>query len=309
MHCFYFNDECLPQHDNPTQFSQWFQNTLLVYNKLVTNKDPNLKIDPAILCGTLPSNITLGQDYTLQHIIDAIPNKDLRTLAYAYFTKKHPPLESHIDTHSYEEGVFENNYSIVIDNTPYEELMHLPFMSFHQGFLFTVPVHIDLCMDYLQLDAAQADSIRVDNLHATNQENIQYITDKIQTLNTANASLFEQLEMLLNDPIYHKSFKKSFDQLSKQEQESILRKFKDAVDQDTIDNPDNNTIKDVTRSSNKAKCTVLELRIYSPVALRLYFNKTNGKIYLGTTENKSNSNQSTDIQKAETIIYKLLLTN
>jgi len=71
--------------------------------------------------------------------------------------------------------------------------------------------------------------------------------------------------------------------------------------------PDTHIIKDVT--PEKSRCNVYELRVYTPTALRVYFNESHGKVYMASIEKKSNPNQTKDIQKAHNLLNKLILTN
>lgn len=103
-----------------------------------------------------------------------------------------------------------------------------------------------------------------------------------------------------------KNFEKSFDNLHHNAQASIIEEFKKARKRNlkTPYFPDTKIIKDVTKESHK--CKVLELRVYSPVALRVYFNETNGITNIADVEQKSNPNQDDDINQAYKILKSIL---
>lgn len=305
MHKFYLTSECTPIAANLKVYTQHFENTLLAYDSLVSN--PKLQVESGVVTEKLPHELQVGSDFSLGDVINSISDKKVKALAYSYFIKF--PIESHVEgwEEQYEE-VEANAYCITIAGNRFDVFL-LAFVALDKGFGFTVPVHDDLKKDMLTfVSSGTAPNLELYHLYGNLIANTTTVKTRIQDLNAKSFSIFEQLMALLNDPIYdERHFKKAFEALSLDIKESILRKFKDAVNQNTIDHPDSNTVKDVTPSKNK--CTVLELRVYTPVGVRLYFNKTGGTIYLGSIEHKSNSDQNKDIKDAHTILYNLILEN
>ncbi|WP_276345608.1 hypothetical protein [Daejeonella sp. JGW-45] len=112
---------------------------------------------------------------------------------------------------------------------------------------------------------------------------------------------FEKLILFIGEAITTKNFEKTYQSLAKDVQNSIYEEFNKAANRHLATRfyPDTKIIKDVSISN---KCTVLELRVYHPVALRVYFNEINGLVYLASIEQKSNPNQNEDIQKAEKLL-------
>ena len=53
----------------------------------------------------------------------------------------------------------------------------------------------------------------------------------------------------------------------------------------------------------------MELRVYTPVDLRVYFNENHPSIYLVKIEKKSSPNQSTTIKNAGRALKRLILTS
>jgi hypothetical protein len=115
-------------------------------------------------------------------------------------------------------------------------------------------------------------------------------------------SNFEKMTTKFSNTRHSNKFKKDFDKLSNVVQEAILSKIDDAIAQNCIKQPDGIIIKEVSISN---KCKILELRVFSPVALRMYFNFKNNIIFLASIEQKSNPNQNEDIKNAEKLLIHL----
>jgi putative component of toxin-antitoxin plasmid stabilization module len=107
---------------------------------------------------------------------------------------------------------------------------------------------------------------------------------------------FEQLTAFLGNSVI-----KSYASLSPDAQESIKDEFEKAANRNLATRfyPDTKIVKDVSVSK---KCTVYELRVYQPVALRVYFNEIGDTVYLASIEQKSNPDQNEDIKKAEKLL-------
>ncbi|MBK9459242.1 MAG: hypothetical protein IPN94_07350 [Sphingobacteriales bacterium] len=117
---------------------------------------------------------------------------------------------------------------------------------------------------------------------------------------------FDKLLNMVGLHKYTPNFKKDFDSLSKDAQRSIIEGFEKAKNRHLLTPfyPDTKVIKDV--SLDKSICKVWELRIYTPIALRVYFNETQKIVYLASIEQKSNPNQNEDITKAQNLLKNLL---
>lgn len=119
-------------------------------------------------------------------------------------------------------------------------------------------------------------------------------------------SNFEKLKIELVDCSFSNSFENEFNRLKKDVQISIVEEFNKARIRGkfTPYYPDTKIIKDV--SPTDAKCSVMELRVYTPVALRVYFCEKGGVVYLASIEQKSNPNQNLDINSAHKILKTML---
>lgn len=108
----------------------------------------------------------------------------------------------------------------------------------------------------------------------------------------------EKLKITIPNYNFSSSFEKEFTSLNDDVQISIINEFIKAKERNlaTPFSPDTKIVKDVTQSNFNYK--IMELRVYTPVAIRVYFNELNGLVNLISIEQKSNPNQSDDIKDA-----------
>lgn len=121
------------------------------------------------------------------------------------------------------------------------------------------------------------------------------------------SSNLDKLKLVIQNYNSNPSFEKDFNNLSNNIQESIIEQFDKAKGRGFVTPffPDTKIIKDV--SPNNYKCKVLELRVYSPTALRVYFNESNGEVYIASIEQKNNPNQNDDINAAHRILQNIII--
>ncbi|MES2837018.1 MAG: hypothetical protein V4667_05810 [Bacteroidota bacterium] len=122
----------------------------------------------------------------------------------------------------------------------------------------------------------------------------------------AGSSTYEKLKVTLEKAFISSEFEKEFNTLTPQEQVSIIEDFEKAKARNlkTKYYPDTKIVKDVT--PNKYECSVYELRVYLPTALRVYFTEHNNNVYVGKIGYKNENDQTADIKKAHDIINKLI---
>ena len=304
MHKFYFND-CLPASSNQHTFIQCFSETLIEFGKL-TEKD--LAIEKAIITEKLPSQLLFGNTYTLQDSINNITDRALKRLAFTYFIKY--PIDIYFQlADDVIDRLLGNNYSLTIDKYLYNAL-NVAMVAEKGGFLFTVALNGDLKRDSFELVAQKDGSIlMIDNLHGTSA-NTTVIQNKIESLNAVNLSNIERLKRILGNCTLSKQFEKDFPKLASDEQESIIEHFIRAKNRHGVTpfyaDGGHGIIRDVT--PDKPKCNVYELRVFSPSALRVFFNETGNNIFLSHIFFKGDANQSESIKKAHVILRKLILT-
>jgi hypothetical protein len=114
---------------------------------------------------------------------------------------------------------------------------------------------------------------------------------------------FENLINILGNVSLSHNFRRDFESLDWPQQQSIIDSFQYSVSNNMISNPDSTNVYVTTGTK---RITILELRIYYPQAIRVYFNLTDGIIYLASIGFKSGSDQNGDIMNAEKLILALL---
>jgi putative component of toxin-antitoxin plasmid stabilization module len=307
MHTFYFNHECLPVCEDRVRFREAFEATLTAYDELAREAEAN--VFQGIITETLPSHLNLGGDFTLGDVIKEIPNGALRGLAYRYFTRY--PIEDHLGaTHQTmvsESELDEAGSFIWLCETEARRCFYLVLAGFHKGFAFSPSMEACLAIHLLELNDG-AKSVEIPNLYGE-ESNLQAIREEINRRNQTFRTLFDQLLTVLGKCVLAPKFRKEFEQLRDSEKQSIIDMVERAKDRNLASPlfPDTKIIKDV--SQQDGKCKVYELRVYTPTALRVYFLEKEGRVYLVSIKMKSNPNQTKDIQQAERLIHKLLLTD
>jgi len=115
----------------------------------------------------------------------------------------------------------------------------------------------------------------------------------------------EKLQITLGNCILSKNFIKNFLNLSTPVQTSVVEDFIKAKDRGlaTPFFPDTKIVANVTNSAFKAK--VMELRVYSPVAVRVYFREEADVVKVADICLKSNANQNQDIENSYKILNNL----
>lgn len=314
MQKFYFN-ECLPAIADKNIFKGLFYSTLITFDGLVKK---NSGIEKAVVTEKLPSSITIANVGTLYEIIDEIENKDLRNIAFSYFNRY--PIEAHFDLDEHEANeILEKGYTLLIGDKEHDAI-NLAIVGYNKGFLFTTGTHEDVKKNILTPTAKNGTSkIDIFNLYGQQsvpekphnlQVNTLFIENEIIEAELSTQSLFNQLLGMLGDCVYSNSFERDFFKLREIEQQSIIDEFKKAKERNfaTPFYPDTKIIKDVTPDHNP-KCNVLELRIYTPTAIRVYFSETKGKVFVAKIGYKANPDQNADIKNAHLNLYKMIITS
>ena len=137
---------------------------------------------------------------------------------------------------------------------------------------------------------------------------LKQITDNGSYENWSYHSLsnIDKLKNELVSSSFSNSFENAFNSLDPNIQKSIIDEFNKARRRGSFTPyyPDTKIISDVTPSNGK--CSVMELRVYTPIALRVYFCEKNSLVLVASVEQKSNPNQSNDIKFAHGILKGML---
>ena len=297
MNLFYFND-CIPQHDNIASFTELLHFTVTEYNELLKAEI----VERGIVTHIQASDCYYGNSFSLQQVIDGIPDKTMRDLAYSFFGR-FPIGLPHFDDN--DETLIVNSYKSQVNEEDFNAI-NLAIVAKNNGFLFTVPVNSKLRVDEISILENDTE-LKIPNLYG-DRINTERINEIIKLRNRDKLETFERLIDFLGAK-YSKQFKKEFEDLSQSSQILIIEHFEEAKSRN-MPNPfgtDGALIKDVTPS--KPKCDVFELRVFKERALRVYFNVSEKGMFISNIGFKNNNQQDQDIKQAHTILYKLILTS
>ncbi|MBI3233255.1 MAG: hypothetical protein HYZ42_04325 [Bacteroidetes bacterium] len=197
-----------------------------------------------------------------------------------------------------------------INNTPYNAINHV-ILNANDGVLFTLALHDHLKLNTLKVDCEKDKySINVNNLFGE-KTNTEFVCDLIKKSIVSKRNNFEKLLALIGENIHSKRFLKGFESASEPVQEAIITHFQNAIDRNGASRfyADGILIKNVT-PAKETKIQVFELRLFDPVAYRVYFYETSNKVYLGLIEKKPQAKvQDNHIENAKAIIKELVQVN
>ncbi len=300
MYHFCFND-CIPNSASEHYLSQSLEQTLNEYSNV--KKTYPTAVD-GIITSISISNFKLNQkDCTLADCVALMSNKDLRTFAYRVFSKY--PIEKYYAEIN-EDDLLAMDYSITVSGITHSAINPV-IVSGNNGILFTLGLHDDLRKDILTLTSNSTAAVDVNNLFGL-KINTNYIKFFIKNELAAKLGNFDKLLELLGTNTYSSRFASGFEDASLQTQISILKHIQDAIDRKGHSKlfADGDLIKDVT--PEKFDFQVFELRLFSPVAYRVYFYETSDKIYLALIEKKpAPKKQSIHITAAASTIKQMIL--
>lgn len=299
MFVFCFNDR-IPQGYSDEIADICLINSLREYHKL-TQQFP--KEVNGIITSNTPTFVEVNQNSSLHDCICRIADHELKRYAYSVFLKF--PVESHYVIHD-EAELIDNKFFINIGGIKYNALY--PFMaSQNQGILFSLAVHDDICKNQLSIFKNDNKETDIDNLYGS-KTNTEYITSVVQQSLYDKADNIDKLLMIIGENKISERFLKNFEHFPANVQRAVISHFADAKNRNlpTPFSADNDLIKDVT-PPKEIKIKVFELRIFDPVACRVYFYETTDCVYLGSIENKPNKKtQSSHINTARSIIKELI---
>ncbi|MBK8370975.1 MAG: hypothetical protein IPL20_06290 [Saprospiraceae bacterium] len=296
---FSFN-ECFPKTEGDDFIVNCLKNSLSEFNKV---KSKFGCLVNGILTDREPKKIQLSNNLNLADSIKYL-DRDNRIIALTNFNKY--PIEDYCDFIDYDE-ILSKNYFIIVDNVNYDSL-NAKISQLNDGILFSLAIHSDLKQNYIIIhEVYSKDKSNVLN-HFGDINNSEFIIQTIHTdiINAKNG--FEKFISLFENPIYLNSFRQDFEKLNVACQDAIIKGFTDAIGRKLPTNfsADGNLIKDVTNVREK-EINVFELRIFSPVAIRVYFYEKSQKIYFGSVKRKpSKKVQNNDIEASKSTIKELV---
>jgi hypothetical protein len=296
---FYFND-CLPQDKSRHEVLSCLKRALPEY-KTIREKFHD-DVD-GIVTSRMPGNIVLNADgFTLKNCIEGLVDRDLRRYAFAVFGKY--PVEEHFLAQN-EDDLLENKYYIAIGGIEYDALNAM-LVGGNGGILFSLALHDDLRKDVISIGDKNGEKYFVFNLYGET-ENTACIEREIQGLIADQLGNFELLLLEIGACSYTEQFQTAFNRLSGSIQKAIIKHFAKARSREgpTAFYADGVLIKDVTPSTQN-DIRLSELRIFDPVAYRVYFYEAKDTVYLALLEKKPTGKvQSGQIRTAAEIVRRM----
>lgn len=302
MFQFCFND-CIPKDIANDVLVNQLSSTLTHYDTI--KKRFNSSIDGIVTC-KYPSNLILNNgQFSLANCIEHL-NRELKKIALSNFNKY--PVDNYYVLADIDNLLIQE-YSIEI-NGAYHDAINAKIVEENEGILFTLPVHEDLRKNKLTIADKAKQTCDVLNQYGADV-NTNFICDYIQSGLVKRAVGFDKLLALVGDCRYDARFKLNFESLPSAAQKKILAHVHQAIERKALTRfyPDDEKIKDVTPDKEKM-IKVFELRVFTPVAVRLYFFETQKTIYFGSIEGKPKKKvQDSDILNALSIIKELIAIN
>jgi len=291
MKYFFFNG-CIPKDKEAFDYSKALSVLVIGYRTL----KKTLGELPPIISVDVPNGITLKDGYPLSECIKDLKDHDLKNLAFSIFS--HSPSYRFFDEDTFAEDVVANKYALTIEGHDYDGT-NIAIAKFNDSFLFTLGVCDDLKSDRLCVNSLVADrSFRIENFHGE-EANVRFIESLFNNARDEELSLMEKIGKLLQGCVWTTRFAKDFRNLPHKQQQSVLESFEYAEKLGILKPimPDNVLIKDVSNEHSNKRSRLYELRIGSPVAMRVYFTVVDGGTRLLLIGRKS-SGQSEDIKIA-----------
>jgi hypothetical protein len=300
MHKFCFND-CMPLNGDEYQLISGLKTTLIEYNKVKTNFPEEVD---GIVTGKLPSQLFINSaNFSLSDCIEGL-ERPIKRIAYAYFNKY--PIDKNLPVKDVDD-LITGEYAIVIDSV-HHSAINAKIVAENEGILFTLAIHDDLKKNALNIISNNETTFIVNNLFGETN-NTAFISSVIHNSIQSKLGNFEKLIALFGAHSCKDNFKRDFDSLSFNAQLFVIKEFQFSIERKakTRFYPDDKLIKDVT-PDNEAGIKIYELRIHSPVAIRIYFYETETKIFLASIDSKTKKKEQTgQIKNACSIIKELLL--
>lgn len=296
---FSFN-ECFPKTEKDDFIVNCLNNSISEFKK-VKNKFEHLV--EGILTDRDPKKVLLNNNLNLADSIKYL-DRDNRTIAYTNFNKY--PIEDYCEFVDYDE-IIQKKYFIEVANVGYDSL-NAKISQTNNGILFSLALHADLMQNCIIIHEENSD-IKSEILnHFGVEKNSEFIIESINSEIINSKKGFDKFISLFENPVYLNSFQQDFEKLPIVCQDAIIREFNEAKKRKLPTNfsADGTLIKDVTSSKEK-EINIFELRIFSPIAIRVYFYETCQKIYFGSVKKKPTKRvQNNDIETSKSTIKELI---
>jgi hypothetical protein len=300
MFQFCFND-CIPKDGTNDGLVEHLSISLRHYDS-IKRKFPTAV--EGIVTDRLPEKVILNTDnFTLGKCIQYL-DRDLKKIAYSNFGK-YPVDEFCIQFDI--DRLLASEYRIKVDKVEHDAT-NAKIVQENGGMLFTLPVHDELRRNTLVIYDKAKQTCEALNQYGANA-NTTFISDFIQADIVNRTNGFDKLLALVGNCEHDDRFRKDFNNLTSATQNLLLKEIEYAISRKakTRFYPDDKLIKNVTPDKERS-ISVFELRIYSPVAIRMYFFETPTKMYFGSINGKPKKKvQDNDILNAASVIKELIV--
>lgn len=302
MFLFCYND-CIPEDGSDENLISYFSLSIEHFN-ILKKQFPNV-VDGIVFPFSSSDFPINNNGLTLRNCIN-YQEREIKKLALRYFTKYSVESFFSIDN---EEELVDGSFFIKV-NGCWLNAINSKVVHQNGGMLFTLPIHKDLERNHLIITDDNDQISEVANLYGV-EKNTSFLASLIKREELSKLGNFDKLLVAIGKNLFNNKFKKNFDELTEGAQLAIIKGVNTAIDRQGITRlfADKVLIKDVTPKKEQ-EVKVYELRIFSPVATRMYFYETPNKVYLGSIEGKPKKKvQTSHISNALSVIKELIVTD
>ncbi|MBR2649815.1 MAG: hypothetical protein IKD55_13295 [Sediminibacterium sp.] len=300
MFHFCFNDS-IPKDGTNDGLVKHLSVTLIHYDKIKRRFPTSVN---GIITDRLPEKVYLNtSEFSLSDCIEHL-DRELKIIACANFGKY--PVDDYYNQFDID-SLLANEYTITVNKIEHDAT-NAKIVQENGGILFTLPIHKELENNTLVISGKEKQTCDAINQYGSDT-NTNFISDYIQDDIVKRAAGFDKLIAFVGACKYDARFKSDFDNLTFATQKKLLSHVHQSIERkaETRFYPDDKKIKDVTPHNEKS-IKVFELRVFEPVAVRMYFYETPKKIYFGCINGKPKKKvQDNDILNAASIIKELII--
>jgi len=297
---FCYNDAITPIN-NKVKFSSLLADSILQYLQ-IKRKYPEQCM--GIVTENNISQISVFKnELSLFDCISSL-DKQIRAIGFRLFTKY--PFEE-VLLKINEKDLVQNQYSTIVNGIAYDAFNH-KIVYDNSGILFTVPTHNDLEKDRIVFSENKTTEFENPNLFGRNGNTANILTHITKILQE-RLNGFDKFKVLFNKLHYKAKSKKEFESFPISVQESVITHLEKAKARmgNTDYFADGGLIKDVTPTKEN-EISIYELRLFDPLALRIYFYEKGENVYLGKISRKgAKKEQTNDILSSSSTIKELML--
>ncbi len=300
MFQFCFNDS-IPKNGTDDGLVKLLSATLTHYDS-IRQKFPTT-VD-GIVTDRLPERVFLNaENFSLKKCIEQL-DRELLKIASRNFGKY--PVEEHYNQVDID-MLLGGGFTISINKVEHDAT-NAKIVQNNNGVLFTLPVHDELKKNAITISDKTKQTCEALNQYGADS-NTTFISDYIQADIVKRADGFDKLLALVGHCEHDARFKEDFENLTYSTQKKMLSHVQHAIERKATTRfyPDDEKIKDVTPEKEKG-IKIFELRVFEPVAIRMYFYETPNKIYFGSINKKPKKKvQNNDILNATSVIKELII--